>query len=63
MARLLAHSLRGGTMQIQLNDKDRELLQEVDTSKMGWINDVKLKNNPKFQAVAQYDDKEIMGYG
>jgi hypothetical protein len=50
-------------MQIQLNDKDRELLQEVDTSKMGWINDVKLKDNPKFQAVAQYDDKEIMGYG
>jgi hypothetical protein len=63
MARLSGNFLIGGIMQIVLNDKERELLQDIDTSKFGWGNDKRLKDNPKFKALAEYDFKEITGNG
>lgn len=50
-------------MQIVLNDKERELLRTIDTSKFGWVNNPKLKDNPKFQAVRNYNYKEITKSG
>ena len=49
-------------MQILLNDEELELIKTIDTKKMGWGNDPKLKDNPKFKALAQYNEKEII-YG
>jgi hypothetical protein len=53
--------LKGGIMQILLNDKDRELLRQIDTSKFGWADDKRLKNNPKFQKLKEYDFDMITG--
>lgn len=48
-------------MQIVLSEKDRELLEQVDTSKFGWGNSEVLKQSETFRNVAEYSEKVMKG--
>ena len=45
-------------MQVRLNDKDKQLLEQVDTSKMGWLNDPILDDSPTFKKLREWDREE-----